>query len=86
MLAYHEIGDEEYRIAKAGGGTVPQVDPITGAYRPAARAINYRSEPFLNRLQLQEELGGRADESLAYSSYAFGDPATPVLRSYLGDR
>jgi hypothetical protein len=85
VLAYHEIGDEEYRIARAGGGTVPQVDPITGAYRPASRAINYRSEPFLNRLQLQEELLGQADESLAYSSYAFGDPATPVLRSYVGD-
>lgn len=85
VLAYHEIGDEEYRIAKAGGGTVPQVDPITGAYRPAARAINYRSEPFLNRLALQEQLGGRADESLAYSSYTFGDPATPILRSYVGD-
>ena len=85
VLAYHEIGDEEYRIAKAGGGTVPQVDPITGAYRPAARAINYRSEPFLNRLQLQEERTGPADESLAYSSYTFGDPATPILRSYVGD-
>ncbi|MBW3557379.1 MAG: multicopper oxidase domain-containing protein [Actinobacteria bacterium] len=85
VLAYHEIGDEEYRIARAEGGTVPQVDPITGAYRPAARAINYRSEPFLNRLELQEQLTGQADESLAYSSYAFGDPATPVLRSYVGD-
>ncbi|HWH34549.1 MAG TPA: multicopper oxidase domain-containing protein, partial [Acidimicrobiales bacterium] len=85
VLAYHEIGDEEYRIARAGGGTLPQVDPLTGAYRPAARAINYRSEPFLNRLELQEQLTGRADESLAYSSYTFGDPATPILRSYVGD-
>ncbi|HUF33916.1 MAG TPA: multicopper oxidase domain-containing protein [Acidimicrobiales bacterium] len=85
VLAYHEVGDEEYRISREGGGTVPQVDPITGAYRPAARAINYRSEPFLNRLRLQEGVAGFADESLAYSSYAFGDPATPILRSYVGD-
>jgi FtsP/CotA-like multicopper oxidase with cupredoxin domain len=26
-----------------------------------------------------------ADQSLAYSSYGFGDPATPIMRSYLGD-
>ena len=25
------------------------------------------------------------DHSLAYSSYSFGDPATPIARSYLGD-
>lgn len=39
----------------------------------------------MNRLQLQQQTFGRFDASLPYSSYAFGDPATPIARSYLGD-
>ena len=85
VLAYHEVGDEEYRIATADGGELPQIDPLTQAYRPGARALNYRSEPFLNRLQLQQATTGTHDESLAYSSYTFGDPATPILRAYVGE-
>ncbi|MGQ0521205.1 MAG: multicopper oxidase domain-containing protein [Actinomycetota bacterium] len=85
VLYYHEIGDENYQFRDRSGGLVPLVDPITSAYRPGARAINYRSEPFLNRLALQQSLQGRPDVSLAYSSYAFGDPATPLPRSYIGD-
>ena len=84
-LYYHEIGDENYQVLDRGGQFVPQVDPLTSAYRPDGRALNYRSEPFYNRLVLQQQTQGRFDESLAYSSYAFGDPATPMMRSYLGD-
>ena len=84
-LYYHEIGDEDYRILDKSGAFVPIVDPLTSAYRPGGRALNYRSEPFLDRLALQQSATGRFDESVAYSSYAFGDPATPVARSYLGD-
>ena len=76
----HEIGDEQYRIPNRAGQLIPFVDPHTTAYRPAARAINYRSEPFYNRLQQSPQ-----QESLGYSSYAFGDPATTIPRSYLGD-
>ena len=90
VLYYHEIADENYQIIDRRGQFIPLVDPTLGDYRPGARAINYRSEPFMNRMQLQVALpppaGGRFDESLAYSSYAFGDAATPVMRSYLGDR
>src|SRR2546423_10518809 len=43
-------------------------------------------ERFMTRLQLQQKALGRVDESVQYSSYAFGDPATPLARSYLGDR
>ncbi|MCK9931094.1 hypothetical protein MXD62_28785 [Frankia sp. Mgl5] len=60
----------------------------TNAYRPTSRAINYRSESFFRRLQLEAERGAsvqRANESLAYSSYTYGDPATPMPRSYLGE-
>ncbi|HEV8469806.1 MAG TPA: multicopper oxidase domain-containing protein [Candidatus Limnocylindria bacterium] len=85
VLYYHEVGDELYQLRDGRGGLVPLVDPLTSAYRPAARALNYRSEPFLNRLSLQESLTGNFDESVAYSSYSFGDPATPMIRSYLGD-
>ena len=82
---YHEVGDENTQILDAHGGFVPIVDPVTKAYRPGTRALDYRSEPFSNRLTLQAALGGQPDESVAYSSYAFGDPATPILRSYRED-
>ena len=84
-IVYHEIGSESYRQLDKDGEQVVQVDPFTKAYRPGSRAINYRSEPFMNRLQLQLETTGRVDTSQAYSSYVFGDLATPVARSYVGD-
>ncbi len=76
---YHEIGDEDYKIPAAGGRTLDVVDPITEAYRPGSRAINYRSEPFMHRLERSRK------KSLAYNSYTFGDPATPIMRAYVGD-
>ncbi|MEA3054992.1 MAG: hypothetical protein QOD30_424, partial [Actinomycetota bacterium] len=86
VLVYHEVGDETYQVTDRNGRFLPLVDPITTAYRPATRALNYRSEPFFHRLALGQSVTGRVDESLAYSSYAYGDPATPVLRTYLGER
>jgi FtsP/CotA-like multicopper oxidase with cupredoxin domain len=85
VMLYHEVGDESFRYLDKDGRLVAQVDPFTSAYRPGARALNYRSEPFMNRLALQQQLLGKYDKSLPYSSYAFGDPATPIARSYLGD-
>jgi FtsP/CotA-like multicopper oxidase with cupredoxin domain len=85
VLYYHEIGDENTQILDRSDQHVPLVDPLTHSYRPGARDLNYRSEPFMNRLQLQQARAGMFDESLEYSSYAFGDPATPIMRSYLGD-
>lgn len=84
-LTYHEIGNESYRLLDGAGRFVPLVDPLLSDYRPASRAINYRSEPFMNRLRLQQQRTGSFDESLSYSSYTFGDPATPIMRAYLGD-
>jgi FtsP/CotA-like multicopper oxidase with cupredoxin domain len=86
VIDYHEVGDETYRIIDAKGAFVPQVDPLLGAYRPGTRALNYRSEPFMDRLLRQQSEIARFDESLSYSSYTFGDPATPIARAYLGDR
>jgi hypothetical protein len=75
---------------RRGGGT--------NSYRPGSRAINYRSESFFRRLQHESALvfnkgGGTAEaaqeqsenKSLGYSSYTYGDPATPIPRSYLGE-
>ncbi|MEV6612048.1 multicopper oxidase domain-containing protein [Kutzneria sp. NPDC051319] len=65
---------------EGGGGT--------NVYRPASRAINYRSEPFYRRGQLEAARGAdvqHANQSLAFSSYTFGDPSTPMPRSYLGE-
>jgi FtsP/CotA-like multicopper oxidase with cupredoxin domain len=80
VQVYHEIGGENFLISTKNGGFVPLVDPITTSYRPDARAMNYRSEAFLNRLRVNDK-----QESLAYGSYAFGDPATPMMRGYLHD-
>ena len=76
----HEIGDEQERIKTKNGGELPFVDPHTTSYRPGSRAINYRSEPFFNRVER-----ANLQKSLGYSSYTFADPATEIPRGYLGD-
>jgi FtsP/CotA-like multicopper oxidase with cupredoxin domain len=86
VIIYHEIGDESFRPLNRHGEMIPQRDPNTDAYRPSARAINYRSEPFgVNNLALQEKYFHHEDESLSYSSYTFGDVPTTIPRSYMGD-
>ena len=86
VLIYHEIGDEAFRPLNKKGDFLPQRDPLTDAYRPGGRAINYRSEPFgINNMHVQHEYFGFEDESMGYSSYTFGDPSPTIPRSYLGD-
>lgn len=86
VIMYHEVGDEAFRPLNKKGDFLPQRDPLTDVYRPVARALNYRSEPFgLDNMQAQHEYFGFEDESQSYSAYTFGDPATTVPRSYLGD-
>ncbi|MBT7707551.1 MAG: multicopper oxidase domain-containing protein [Nitrospina sp.] len=85
-LFYHEIGDESFRPLNRHGEMIPQRDPLTDAYRPSARAMNFRSEPFgINNLAQQEKHFHYEDESLSYSSYTFADAPTTIPRSYLGD-
>ena len=79
VLYYHEVGNEQYQLLDKRGTFVPLVDPLTTAYRPGARALNYRSEPFMNRLLLQQSLTGSFDESVAYGSYTFGDDRKSVV-------
>ena len=86
VVIYHEIGDEAFRPVNKHGDFLPQRDPLTDAYRPGARALNYRSEPFgINNMHIQHEYFGFEDESMAYSSYTFADASPTIPRSYLGD-
>jgi len=86
VIFYHEIGDEAFRPLNKKGDFLPQRDPLTDAYRPGGRALNYRSEPFgIDEMHLQHEYFGFEDESLAYSAYTFGDIPTTLPRAYLGD-
>ncbi|RME44148.1 MAG: hypothetical protein D6791_13805, partial [Chloroflexi bacterium] len=90
VLIYHEVGDEDFaNILDANGQKLPVLDDIAGTYRPGSRAINYRSEPFRNRLALPDPEDPTQNlarqKGLGYSSYMFGDPATPIPRSYLGE-
>ncbi|MCP9442707.1 MAG: hypothetical protein NNA20_08940 [Nitrospira sp.] len=86
VLFYHEIGDEAFRPLNKKGDFLPQRDPLTDAYRPGGRALNYRSEPFgIDQMHLQHEYFGFEDESMGYSAYTFGDTPTTIARGYLGD-
>ncbi|MGG3197261.1 multicopper oxidase domain-containing protein [Priestia aryabhattai] len=54
----------------------------------ATHSINYRSEPMRNRMRLLQEGVVCPDcegEEVHHDSWVFGDPATPILRAYVGD-
>ena len=61
------------------------VDPHTGLPN-GTTAISYRSEPMRNRLPLDHH-GDPADidEDISMSSWAYGDPAPPIPKAYVGD-
>ncbi|MDY7094686.1 MAG: multicopper oxidase domain-containing protein [Acidobacteriota bacterium] len=89
VIFYHEIGNEAFTdIRDRDGKKVPLVDEVAGVYRPAARALNYRSEPFRRRVEMDQDVNGDEaghGKSLGYASYPFGDPPTPIPRSYVGE-
>src|SRR4051812_8273521 len=76
----HEIGDDNEHINDRNGREIPLQDDLTGGYRTVSFTLNYRSEPFANRL-----VGNPTEKSHSYSSYTFGDPTTPMPRGYLAD-
>ncbi|RBW70810.1 copper oxidase [Bacillus taeanensis] len=64
------------------------LDPVTNQERESTHAINYRYEPVQNRQKLIQEGVVCPDcegEEVHHDSWAFGDPATPILRGYKGD-
>ena len=80
---YHEVGNENYDIptTNPASAPLPRVDPHTESYRPG-RA---RDQLPLRAVHAIASSGRRSEEAHAYSSYTFGDPATPIPRGYLGD-
>ena len=74
---------DELEIDNADGEQ--PIDPHTGL-PSGTTAISYRSEPMRNRLPLEPH-GDHADidEDISMSSWAYGDPAPPVLKAYVGD-
>ncbi|MEO8267388.1 MAG: hypothetical protein ABI706_17950 [Ilumatobacteraceae bacterium] len=76
----HEIGNEKEQVFDKNNLPLPTVDPITEAYRPGSRGINYRAEPFMDRLTLKPH-----EKAHSYSSSVFGDPATIIPQGYVGD-
>ncbi|MBI2874804.1 MAG: peptidoglycan-binding protein [Firmicutes bacterium] len=56
------------------------VDPMTGRFSPTT-GISYRSEP----MRIRMGGGSCVGEECHMSSWPYGDPATPVLRAYVGD-
>nr|MDD6334886.1 multicopper oxidase domain-containing protein [bacterium] len=67
-------------------GRMP-VDPHTGLPN-GTTAISYRAEPMRNRLPLPRPGPvdhAVTDEDISMSSWAYGDPAPPILRAYVGD-
>lgn len=104
VILYHEFGAENFRGLFAfnnnpatNNAILPHLDgtALSGAYKMVGRAINYRSEPFRRRIELNDLVNNptgqtanpwiRHGKNLSYSSYTFGDPPTPVPRSYLGE-
>lgn len=47
-------------------------------------AVNYRAEPLDERIKHALGEDGK-DPTMFYSSWVFGDPATPITRAYVGD-
>jgi hypothetical protein len=103
VILYHEFGAENFRGLFAfnnnpatNNAILPHLDgnALSGAYKMVGRALNYRSEPFRRRIELNDLVNRqpptaatwiRHGKNLSYSSYPFGDPPTPMPRSYLGE-
>ena len=69
---------------KTGDGDTP-TDPHTGL-PSSTTGISYRAEPMRNRLPLGHEHDPAVtDEDISMSSWAYGDPAPPILNAYVGD-
>ncbi|MDT7545670.1 MAG: hypothetical protein QOE99_1780, partial [Actinomycetota bacterium] len=78
VLLHHEFGNDAEVLTDKAGRLIPVLDDLS--YRAGSFALNYRSEPFANRLKDFPH-----EKAHAYSSVVFGDPATPIMRGYLGD-
>ncbi|MCL7746117.1 multicopper oxidase domain-containing protein [Halalkalibacter alkaliphilus] len=65
-----------------------RMNPMTGQPAETIHAVNYRAESLANRARLIEEgvVNPELDgEEVHHDSWVFGDPATPILKGYIGD-
>lgn len=69
--------DKNGELIQTASGT--EAEPVD-AEDTGEKGYNYRSERFANRLQNDRRI------SKVFSSRIHGDPATPVLKAYAGDR
>lgn len=66
----------------------PLLNPHTNQETESTHAVNFRYEPEEHRARLLEEgivCPDCAGEEVHHDSWVFGDPATPILRGYVGD-
>ncbi|QOR68034.1 multicopper oxidase domain-containing protein [Cytobacillus suaedae] len=66
----------------------PPISDFTGQETESFHGVNYRYEPEWRRKQLIDEGVVCPDcegEEVHHDSWVFGDPATPILRGYVGD-
>ncbi len=61
------------------GAAVPPANEVDDPYDRGNRGVNYRTERFAPRLAKDSAM------SNVFSSVVHGDPATPVIRAYVGD-
>ncbi|MFA1818902.1 multicopper oxidase domain-containing protein [Virgibacillus oceani] len=64
------------------------INHVTGQEADSFHGVNYRYEPEWRRKQLIDEgvVAPEADgEEVHHDSWVYGDPATPILRGYVGD-
>lgn len=61
------------------------IDPHTGLPN-GTTGISYRSEPMRNRPPLEEKHDAVTGEDISMSSWTYGDPSTPILKAYTGER
>lgn len=79
------FNDEPEQLDLTGN---PPFDPMTLQEAESVHAVNYRAEPLSNRKRLLEEGVVCPDcdgEEVHHDSWVFGDPASPILRGYVGD-
>ncbi|MBP3952264.1 multicopper oxidase domain-containing protein [Bacillus suaedae] len=64
------------------------IDPMTNQETESFHGVNYRYEPMHRRQQLISEGVVCPDcdgEEVHHDSWVYGDPATPILKGYVGD-
>lgn len=80
-LLYHAMGPPEVAdVRSASGEPLPLQDEMAGPFRPGAFGLNYRSQPYFEREEPQEE---EEEDTRPKTPKVVAPPL--LLRSYLGE-